>query len=116
MVTHPAIAYQNLFLAAPERFEVAPGAALAVLDLGHRRTSIAVGRPAEGLLFARTFPGGGRDLSRALAAEFQVPFAEAEAWKERDGSLARAAGPSTSGPGRRWFAPSPPWSGRPVPR
>src|SRR5678816_3197518 len=37
VVTHPAIAYQNLFLAAPERFEVAPGAALAVLDLGHRR-------------------------------------------------------------------------------
>ena len=93
VVTHPAIAYQNLFLAAPERFEVAPGAALAVLDLGHRRISIAVGRPAEGLLFARTFPGGGRDLSRALAAEFQVPLAEAEAWKERDGSLAPGGGP-----------------------
>jgi len=63
------------------------------LDLGHRRISIAVGRPAEGLLFARTFPGGGRDLSRALAAEFQVPLAEAEAWKERDGSLAPGGGP-----------------------
>jgi general secretion pathway protein L len=72
---------------------VAPGAALAVLDLGHRRTSVAVGRPAEGLLFARTFPGGGRDLSRALAAEFQVPLAEAEAWKERDGSLLTGGGP-----------------------
>ncbi|HVP62778.1 MAG TPA: pilus assembly protein PilM [Myxococcaceae bacterium] len=93
VVTHPAIAYQNLFLAAPERFEVAPGAAVAVLDIGHRRTSIAVGRPAEGLLFARTFPGGGRDLSRALAAEFQVPLAEAEAWKERDGSLTTGGGP-----------------------
>ena len=93
VVTHPAIAYQNLFLAAPERFEVAPGAALAVIDLGHRRTSIAVGRPAEGLLFARTFPGGGRDLSRALAGEFQVPLAEAETWKERDGSLVRGGGP-----------------------
>jgi len=52
-----------------------------------------VGRPAEGLLFARTFPGGGRDLSRALAAEFQVPLAEAEAWKERDGSLVPGGGP-----------------------
>jgi general secretion pathway protein L len=92
VVTHPAIAYQNLFLAAPERFDVAPGAALAVLDLGHRRTSVAVGRPAEGLLFARTFPGGGRDLSRALAAEFQVSLAEAEAWKERDGSLLPGGG------------------------
>ena len=87
VVTHPAIAYQNLFLGAPERFEVAPGATVAVLDLGHRRTSVAVGRPAEGVLFARTFPGGGHDLSGALAAEFQVPFVEAEAWKERDGSL-----------------------------
>ncbi len=92
VVTHPAIAYQNLFLAAPERFEVAPGAAVAVLDIGHRRTCVAVGRPSEGLLFARTFPGGGRDLSRALAAEFQVPLAEAEAWKERDGSLALGGG------------------------
>ncbi|HTS81345.1 MAG TPA: pilus assembly protein PilM [Myxococcaceae bacterium] len=93
VVTHPAIAYQNLFLAAPERFEVAPGAAVAVLDIGHRRTSVAVGRPAEGLLFARTFPGGGRDLSRALATEFQVALPEAEAWKERDGSLAQGGGP-----------------------
>ena len=92
VVTHPAIAYQNLFLAAPERFEVAPGAAVAVLDIGHRRTCVAVGRPSEGLLFARTFPGGGLDLSRALAAEFQVPLAEAEAWKERDGSLAPGGG------------------------
>jgi general secretion pathway protein L len=93
VVTHPAIAYQNLMVSAPERFEVAPGAALAVIDIGHRRTSIAVGRPAEGLLFARTFPGGGRDLSRALAAEFQVPLAEAEIWKERDGSLVPGGGP-----------------------
>ncbi|HEY1416525.1 MAG TPA: pilus assembly protein PilM, partial [Myxococcaceae bacterium] len=93
VVTHPAIAYQDLFLAVPERFEVAPGAALAVLDIGHRRTSVAVGRPAEGLLFARTFPGGGRELSRALAAEFQVSLPEAEAWKERDGSLAPGGGP-----------------------
>jgi general secretion pathway protein L len=92
IVTHPAIAYQNLFLAAPERFEVAPDAAIAVIDIGHARTSIAVGRPAEGLLFARTFPGGGRDLTRALAAEFQVPQAEAEAWKERDGSLVPGGG------------------------
>ncbi|HZW90182.1 MAG TPA: pilus assembly protein PilM, partial [Myxococcaceae bacterium] len=93
VVTHPAIAYQNLMVAAPERFDVAPGAAVAVLDIGHRRTSIAVGRPAEGLLFARTFPGGGRDLSRALASEFQVPLAEAQAWKERDGSLVTGGGP-----------------------
>ena len=93
VVTHPAIAYQNLFLAAPERFDVAPDAAIAVLDIGHRRTSVAVGRPAEGLVFARTFPGGGRDLSRALATEFQVPLPEAEAWKEREGSLAAGGGP-----------------------
>ncbi|HEY3586320.1 MAG TPA: pilus assembly protein PilM, partial [Myxococcaceae bacterium] len=92
IVTHPAIAYQNLFLAAPERFEVAPDAAIALMDIGHARTSIAVGRPAEGLLFARTFPGGGRDLTRALAAEFQVPLTEAEAWKERDGSLVPGGG------------------------
>ncbi len=93
VVTHPAIAYQNLLLAAPERFQVAPGATVALVDIGHRRTSVAVGRPAEGLVFARTFAGGGHDLSRALAAEFQVALPEAEAWKERDGSMAAGGGP-----------------------
>ena len=93
VVTHPAIAYQNLFLGAPERFEVAPGATVAVVDIGHRRTSVAVGRPAEGLVFARTFSGGGHDLTRALAAEFQVGMAEAETWKVRDGSLVSGGGP-----------------------
>ena len=72
---------------------MAPGATVAVVDVGHRRTSVAVGRPAEGLVFARTFAGGGRDLTRALAAEFQVGLAEAEAWKERDGSLLAGGGP-----------------------
>ena len=93
VVTHPAIAYQNLFLAAPERFEVAPGATVAVVDIGHRRTCVAVGRPAEGLTFARTFAGGGHELTRALAAEFQVGLAEAETWKVRDGSLVAGGGP-----------------------
>ena len=60
---------------------------------GTARTSVAVGRPAEGLVFARTFAGGGRDLTRALAAEFQVGLPEAEAWKERDASLVAGGGP-----------------------
>jgi Tfp pilus assembly PilM family ATPase len=73
------------------------GGALAtrhLIDLGHRRTSVAVGRPAEGLLFARTFPGGGHDLSRALATEFQVPLAEADWFKlvwPADGDLGAPA-------------------------
>jgi general secretion pathway protein L len=43
---------------APERSRW-PRRALAVLDLGHRRTSVAVGRPRRGLLFARDLPPAG---------------------------------------------------------
>ena len=117
VVTHPAIAYQNLFLAAPERFEVAPGAALAVLDLGHRRTSIAVGRPAEGLLFARTFPAAAAGTSRApWRPSSRCPSPRPRPGRSGTGRSPGRRARARAGPGRRWFAPSLPWSGRPVPR
>jgi general secretion pathway protein L len=43
------------------------------------------------VLFARTFAGGGRDLSKALATEFQTSLAEAHHWKEQHGAMASAA-------------------------
>jgi general secretion pathway protein L len=57
---------------------------------------VAIGKPGVGVEFTRTFAGGGRELSRALAAEFQTPLAEAHQWKETYGamaSVATAAGP-----------------------
>ena len=68
---------------------------------GTGRTSVAVGRPAEGLIFAPHSAGGGRDLTRALAAEFKVGLPEAEAWKERDASLVAREVRARLGPARR---------------
>jgi general secretion pathway protein L len=92
VITHPGVTYQNLFLQAPAAFEgLEELAAVAVVDLGHERTTVAIGRPGVGVEFARTFAGGGKDLSRALANEFQTPLQEAHHWKETYGALASAA-------------------------
>jgi general secretion pathway protein L len=92
VITHPGITYQNLFLQTPAVFEgLAEAEAVAVVDIGHERTTVSIGRPGVGVEFARTFAGGGRELSRALAAEFQTPLAEAHQWKEQHGAMASAA-------------------------
>lgn len=95
IVTHPGIAYQNLLVGGGVALEaVSESDAVAVVDIGHERTTVAIGRPGIGIEFARTFPGGGKDLDRALAQEFQIPPEAAHAWKEQHGAL----GSSVVGP------------------
>ena len=90
VVMHPAIALGALFAALP----AGDGTSAAVLEIGHERSSLAIGVPGGPLEFARTFAGGGKDLSRALAQEFQISFVEANHWKEAHGGLgAHAQGP-----------------------
>ena len=91
VVTHPGITYQNLLLQQPALFAGTDAEAVAIVDLGHERTTLAIGRPGGGVEFARTFAGGGQNLSRALSAEFQTPQPEAHHWKEQHGALASAA-------------------------
>ncbi len=95
IVTHPGIAYQNLLVGAAALFADAPAgpeaAPIAIIDVGHERTSVAIGRPGVGVELTRTFSGGGRDLSRALATEFQISAEEATAWKEAQGAFGAAA-------------------------
>ncbi|MDQ3267012.1 MAG: pilus assembly protein PilM [Myxococcota bacterium] len=89
VVTHPAFVYQSI-LAQPTLEEIPENEAVAIVDLGHERTAIAIGRPRGAVEWARTFPGGGRDLTRVLAAEFGTAPLEAESWKESHGALADA--------------------------
>jgi general secretion pathway protein L len=92
IVTHPGLAYQNLLQQHAGLFEgTGEGGAVAVVDIGHERTSVSFGKPGMGVLFARTFAGGGKDLSKALATEFQTSLAEAHHWKEQHGAMASAA-------------------------
>ncbi len=87
VVTHPALVYRSLFVGRPELMGVEAGSLAALVDVGHVRTTLAIGRPGEGLVFARVLPGGGHDITQALEGEFGVSGADAERWKEADGSL-----------------------------
>ena len=91
VVTHPGIAYQNLMVMQPALFVGLDTEAVAIVDIGHERTTLAIGRPGVSVEFTRTFAGGGQNLSRALATEFQTPLPEAHHWKETHGALASAA-------------------------
>lgn len=86
IVTHAGLVYQNVLGTLPVTL-VDPGAAIVVLDLGHERCSLAIGRPGGAVEYARTFAGGGAALTRALANEFKIPNADAEAWKEQHGAV-----------------------------
>jgi general secretion pathway protein L len=95
VVTHPALAYHNLLALAPQLFGDGPNTPpVAIVDIGHERTCVALGRPVSGVEWARTFAGGGRDLTRALAAEFRTAVPDAHQWKEEHGAL----GPYAQGP------------------
>ncbi len=96
VVTHPAAAYRNLIIASPELFRSqADSSPFAIVDIGHERTAVAVLTGSGAIEFARTFVGGGQDLTRAIATEFSISAAEAEQWKETQG----AVGPAVKGQG-----------------
>lgn len=87
IVTLGALAYQNLLPSAP-----GPGEAHAVVDVGHERTGVAI-LGAGGVEFARTFVGGGRDLTRALATDFKLDADAAERLKESSSVAPRTNDP-----------------------
>lgn len=86
VMTHAGLVYQNLLGQLPVD-TVDPGQAVAILDLGHERCSLALGRAGGPVEFARTFAGGGLALSRALATEFKISVPDAQAWKEEHGAV-----------------------------
>src|SRR5260370_1424432 len=73
VVTHPAAAYRNLIIASPELFRSqADSSPFAIVDIGHERTAVAVLTGSGTIEFARTFVGGGPDLTRAIATQFSI--------------------------------------------
>lgn len=86
IVTHAGLVYQNLFSTLPLSL-VEGDASVAILDLGHERCSLAIGKPGGAVEFARTFAGGGAALSRALSTEFKISIPDAAAWKEEHGAV-----------------------------
>jgi general secretion pathway protein L len=76
-----ALAYTTLVdsLSPPE-----DDRAVAMVDIGHRLTSLCIIGPS-GVEFARTISGGGLDVTNRLAEAFKVNAAKAEAGKRRSG-------------------------------
>lgn len=86
IVTHSGLVYQNVIAHLPASY-LDPGSAVAVVDLGHERVSVAIGRPGGAVEHARTFTGGGLALTKALAKEFGIGLEEAASWKETHGAV-----------------------------
>jgi len=66
---------------------------VALLDIGHRLTSVCMLGP-EGVEFGRTLSGGGADATNRLAQSFGVDVEEAEAGKRRGAFIETAALPA----------------------
>ncbi|MFO0597259.1 MAG: type II secretion system protein GspL [Myxococcaceae bacterium] len=86
VVTHAGLVYQNVFATLPPTL-VEGDASVAILDLGHERCSLAIGKPGGSIEFARTFAGGGWSLTKALSNEFKIGLNDAQAWKEEHGAV-----------------------------
>lgn len=70
-------------------FASAPGESdgpRVIVDIGATKTEIAIGT-ADGLLFARSFPMGGRHFTEAIAKGGACPLQQADAQKLRDATL-----------------------------
>ncbi len=86
IVTHSGLTYQNLLVQMPPTL-VADDGAVAIVDVGHERVSVAIGRPGGTVEHARSFAGGGWALTKALSNEFKISLADAASWKETHGAL-----------------------------
>jgi general secretion pathway protein L len=64
VVLHPAMAYQTLWMVDPQAWSGADKAPVAIVDIGHERTCVAIGTPGGPLEAARTFVGGGKEIAR----------------------------------------------------
>ncbi|RMH39074.1 MAG: hypothetical protein D6689_17710 [Deltaproteobacteria bacterium] len=76
------------------------GDAVAIVDLGHHRTDVAVVKSGR-TVFTRTLSRGGRDLTEAIARAWNIPYDEAEKAKHADGYVASEAEPPPSDAWRR---------------
>lgn len=93
IVTHPGINLWNLVTPPNAKTDtVSSSSAIAIVDIGHERTNLCIGRMGTGVEFARTLSSGGKDITKALAGQFQVSLEEAEQWKESNGAVGSAAG------------------------
>jgi general secretion pathway protein L len=69
-----------------ETLDGAPAPAIAIVDIGHRRTSVCVMHQGQ-VVSAHTLLHGGADATRALAKDIGLPLDEAERGKRKEAFL-----------------------------
>jgi general secretion pathway protein L len=67
--------------------------AVAVVDIGHERTDVVVVRAGKAV-YSRNIARGGRQVTEAIAREWNLPFGQAEAAKHSDGFIGSSAEPA----------------------
>ena len=93
LVGADCLAYSSLaeYLPQPEEEQDR----VAVLDIGHKLTSVCILGPG-GVEFGRTLSGGGKDATIRLAEAFKMSPEEAEAGKRREGFVESELHPAAS--------------------
>ncbi len=79
LVGTDCLAYSSLFEFLPP---IEPDASVAVVDIGHRYTSVCIVGP-HGVEFARTLSGGGKEITARLAELYSIDAQKAEDHKRR---------------------------------
>ena len=79
LVGTDCLAYSSLFEFLPE---IEADASVAVVDIGHRFTSVCIVGP-QGVEFARTLSGGGKEMTTRLAEMWSIDAKKAEDHKRR---------------------------------
>lgn len=74
-----------------------PGTVPAILDLGHARTNLYIGRDGQSI-FARAITRGGQHLTTAIAEALNVERYKAERTKRSEARLLPAGGPPATNP------------------
>jgi len=91
-IAHPALQLASL-VSSPARKKTEPlPKNFAIVDIGHERCCFASIHASNNCDIARVFPGGGKEITNALASAFNISEQEAATWKEKHGILLPSSG------------------------
>ena len=86
-IAHPALQLSSLVSLSARRNNQPLQKNFAIVDIGHERCCLASINASNNCDIARVFPGGGKEITSALANAFKISEQEAATWKEKHGTL-----------------------------
>jgi len=86
-IAHPALQLASLVVSSARQKNQPFPKNFAIVDIGHERCCFASINAQGSCDIARVFPGGGKEITSALASAFSISEQEAATWKEKHGTL-----------------------------